>query len=730
MTNNSVKIKILLLLSIFLCSHSACEAKKDQYPFQDTTLSLEKRVDDLISRLTLEEKVSQMQNHSMAIDHLGIPEYNWWNECLHGVGRSGHKVTVFPQAIALAATFDKEAIFKVGDITSTEARAIYNQSFINGKKGQQYQGLTFWTPNINIFRDPRWGRGQETYGEDPYLTSVIGKEMVWGLQGGDSLYLKVSACAKHFAVHSGPEKGRHSFNTSVSDYDLWDTYLPAFKELVVNAKVSSVMCAYNRFDDEPCCGNSRLMTDILRNQWKFKGYVTSDCGAIDDFYTHHKTHSDAASASADAVLNGTDLDCGEHAYKALVDAVKKGLIDESAINNSIRRLFMTRFRLGMFDPVEASPYAKIKFDTLECDEHKKHALKMATESIVLLKNKGHLLPLSSKIKKIAVVGPNANDDKVQLGNYNGFPSKIITPLKGIKAFTGIEVVYAKATGHTSSSAENIKAALEIIKDADLVIYVGGITPRLEGEEGDAGRENVEGFKGGDRTSIALPKVQTDFMKQIKAKGLPLVFICMSGSAIGFEWEAANADAILQAWYGGQSSGEAIADILFGKYNPSGHLPLTFYKKDKDLPDYFDYAMTNRTYRYFNGEPLYPFGYGLSYTTFSYQWTSKPKTEYSQNDEISCSMLVKNTGNMEGEEVIQTYIQYPEGKGYPLKELKSFEKITLASGKKRNIEISIPVNSFAKWSDTQKKLIIPKGIYKIWMGSHSEDKKIISSFRIQ
>jgi len=720
---------LIVLLGVIVFSFYSCEEEKYKFPFQNSKLSLEERVEDLVGRLTLEQKVSQMQNYSVAIDSLEIPEYNWWNECLHGVGRSGHKVTVFPQAIALAASFDKEAMHKMGVITSTEARAIYNESFRNGQAGKQYQGLTFWTPNVNIFRDPRWGRGQETYGEDPYLTSVMGKEIVRGLQGEDTLYLKTSACAKHFAVHSGPEIGRHSFNSTATDYDLWDTYLPAFQYLVTDAKVSSVMCAYNRLDGEPCCGNNRLMLELLRKEWKFTGYVTSDCGAIDDFHMQHKTHPNAAASSADAVKHGTDLDCGDKSYKFLVEAVKNGLIDEKTIDQSVKRLFMIRFRLGMFDKPESSPYHNIGFDTLECNEHKTHALKMARESMVLLKNKNQLLPLSKKVKKIAVLGPNADDEKVQLGNYNGVPSEIITPLKGIRSAVDAEIIYAKATDHTTSTKEETDEAMKAIEGADLVVFVGGITPRLEGEEGDASKEQYAGFYGGDRTTIALPKVQTDMMKKIKAKGLPLIFVNVSGSAIGFEWEANNADAILQAWYGGQSAGTAIADILFGNYNPVGRLPVTFYKNDKDLPDYHDYSMVNRTYKYFNRELLYPFGYGLNYTSFAYGWHNMPEKYYTNNEKIECSVWIKNTGCTLGDEIAQVYVQYPKGQGLPLKELKYFEKINTIPGQEVGIHISLPVKSLEKWDDKEQKMTVPKGNYEVWVGSHSEDKRVLSSFLI-
>lgn len=501
-----------------------------EYPFRNPDLPISDRVQDLISRLTLEEKAAQMQNLTPAIERLGIPAYNWWNECLHGVGRSWDKVTVFPQAIAMAATFDPEALRQMGSITSTEARAIYNEANRTGKGGIQYKGLTFWTPNINIFRDPRWGRGQETYGEDPYLTGLLGKAIVEGLQGDDPVLLKTSACAKHYAVHSGPEPSRHVFNADVSDYDLWDTYLPAFRDLIVDGNVSAVMGAYNRFRGQPCCASDLLMQEILRGEWEFTGYVTSDCGAIDDFFKNHKTHPDGASAAADAVIHTTDLDCGE-IFAYLPEAVERGLISEAVIDESLARLLTIRFRLGAFDPQERDPYATLPYSVLEADSHKAHALKMAHESMVLLKNNG-LLPLRHNLRRIAVLGPNADSPEVQLGNYNGFPSEIVTPLKGIRAKTGAEIVYLRASDYTTpeAGADEIRKAVE---GADLVIYVGGISPRLEGEEGDAGREKLDGFLGGDRTGIMLPKVQTQVMQVVKQIGIPLVFVSMSGSAVAF-----------------------------------------------------------------------------------------------------------------------------------------------------------------------------------------------------
>lgn len=810
----------ILLISV---SSNAQESTK-KYLFEDTKLSFEERVNDLVSRLTLEEKVSQMLNTSPAIPRLGIPAYNWWNETLHGVARTPFKVTVFPQAIAMAATFDKNSLFKMADFSAMEGRAIYNKAVALGRTEEKYLGLTYWTPNINIFRDPRWGRGQETYGEDPYLTAMLGDSFVKGLQGDDPKYLKAAACAKHYAVHSGPEPLRHTFDTDVSAYDLWDTYLPAFQKLVVDSKVAGVMCAYNAFRTQPCCANDELMTDILRKQWNFKGYVTSDCWAIDDFFKNHKTHPDAESASADAVFHGTDIDCGTDAYKALVQAVKDDKITESQIDVSVRRLYMIRFQLGMFDPVSMVKYAQTPDSVLENDEHKAHALKMAQQSMVLLRNENKTLPLNKKLKKIVVLGPNADNPIAILGNYNGIPSQLSTVLQGIKDKVGknTEVVYEKAINFTNDTllaytnvksqysfegkpgfkaeyfnnkdlsgkpeavrteAEldnfwqegekvigginaknfsaryttnftaatdgsitfeltaddgyrflvndkqvidgwkknrwggktyqlqtkkntvynlvveywqgdgkaNIKlgagnfartdfnALLNRTKDADAFVFVGGISPQLEGEEM---KVPYPGFNGGDRTSILLPKVQTELMKSLSASGKPVVFVMMTGSAIAIPWEAEHVPAIVNAWYGGQAAGTAVADILFGDYNPAGRLPITFYKSDSDLPPFIDYTMENRTYRYFKGQPLYGFGYGLSYTTFNYDQMNVPETS-PKGKEVPVSVRVTNTGKMAGEEVVQLYITNPDKSiKTALKSLKGFSRISLKPGESK------------------------------------------------
>jgi beta-glucosidase len=702
------------------------------YPFLDTALSPSDRAKDIVSRLTLEEKVPQMLNKAPAIDRLGIPAYDWWNECLHGVARTPeYKVTVYPQAIGMAAGWDVEAMKLMGDYTSTEGRAIYNTASAKGDR-RIYRGLTYWTPNINIFRDPRWGRGQETYGEDPYLTASIGKNFVAGLQGSDKTMLKAAACAKHYAVHSGPESSRHVFDATASAYDLWDTYLPAFKELVVDASVAGVMCAYNAFESQPCCGSDKLMIDILRKDWGFTGYVTSDCGAIDDFYRNHKTHPDAAAAAADAVIHGTDVDCGQSTYKALVKAVADGIIREEQIDISLRRLFEIRYRLGVLDPAGLQPYSNIDSTYLEAKEHKALALKMAKQSVVLLKNDG-LLPLKKNgVKKIAVVGPNADNTTVQLGNYNGFPTRIISLLDGLKDKfpTGVNIVYEKGCDYVvqPDTLPAISATVEKVKDADVIIFAGGISPRLEGEEM---RVNVPGFTGGDRTSILLPQLQTDMMKALKATGKPVIFVMMTGSAIATPWESANVNAILNAWYGGESIGTALADILFGDYNPSGHLPLTFYADDADLPDFNEYDMAGRTYKYFKGKPLYPFGFGLSYTRFAYEWTKKPAKEYKSGDIIQCEVKVRNTGSVDGDAVPQIYIKYPgASRQLPLKELRAFERTAISKGGTYTMKVSIPVERLAKWDDSKAALSVPAGVYSIYAGADSGDEATSATFTIK
>ena len=705
-------IKLLVLTFLFSINLFA-----EEYPFLDANLSVDKRVSDLVSRLTLEEKVGQMLNDAPAIKRLGIPSYNWWNECLHGIGRTEYKVTVFPQAIGMAASWNTVLLGEVADAISEEGRAIYNDASSKGNYAI-YHGLTYWTPNINIFRDPRWGRGQETYGEDPYLTGTMGKAFVKGIQGDDPNYLKAAACAKHYAVHSGPENTRHTFNTFVTDYDLWDTYLPAFRDLVVDAHVAGVMCAYNAFSGEPCCGSNLLMRQILRDNWGFTGYVTSDCGAIDDFYRHHKTHPDASYAAADAVFHGTDLDCGKDAYKALVEAVNKGLISEEQLNVSLKRLFTIRFRLGLFDPVDHVKYSKIPLSVLESPRHKELASRMTRESMVLLKNESNILPLGKKMKKVAVIGPNADNEVAVLGNYNGFPTEIVTPYKAIKRkLKNADVVYEKGVDYVipaDNHREDIASLVERMKKMDVVVFVGGISPEIEGEEMPV---KIEGFTGGDRTSIKLPRVQTELMQALHAENIPVVFVMMTGSAISTEWESAHIPAILNAWYGGQDAGNAIADILFGDYNPSGRLPVTFYKKDDDLPAFNSYEMNKRTYRYFDEEVLYPFGYGLSYTSFDYNpiWVN---ARVDSKSVAEVEVEVKNTGKTDGDEVVQLYISHPDyGGRKPLYALKAFRKIHIGKGETKILKFELTPKELGIIDADGSLKVIP-GKRKIILGGSS------------
>lgn len=682
-------------------------------PYKNSQLPIDVRVNDLVSRMTLKEKVSLMMYNAPQIDRLEIPAYNWWNECLHGIARSEEKTTVFPQPIGLAATFNPKELQKSAEMISDEGRAVYNLSVKKGNTAKRYTGLTFWTPNINIFRDPRWGRGHETYGEDPLLTAEMGIAMTKGLQGNDPNYLKLSACAKHFAVHSGPEPLRHEFNAAADEHDLYDTYLPAFYRLIKEANVSGVMCAYNSFKGQPCCGSNLFLRKILLHDWKFNGYITSDCWAISDFIYGHKTHKDSISASSDAVLHGTDLECG-NVYRSLTEAVEAGMITEDQIDISLKKLLKIQFRLGMFDPQDKVPYSKIGAEVLESKPHQQQALKMARQSMVLLKNEKQLLPLSSKIKKIALLGPNANNGTTQLGNYNGIPSKNTTLLDALRAEKGIEVVYDSISDFiTLHPGIDLQHYAEKYKDVDLIIYAGGISALLEGEEGDTG--NVEGFYGGDRTTINLPAVQTQVMQMLQKSGKPMIFICMSGSAIAFNWESQHIPAIIQAWYGGQATGTALADILFGRYNPSGKLPITFYRSDSDLPAIEDYSMKNRTYRYFNGDVLYPFGYGLSFTKFKFKKLNVPQ-EVQIGDTISISTEVVNMGKSAGEEVVQLYLSHkdiaPEA---PNSQLVGFQKIMLQPGERKIVHFKLSPRNLAYVDETGGVNTMP-GKIKVYIGN--------------
>ena len=852
-----------------------CKAQNYEYPFQNPKLSFEKRADNLLSLLTPEEKIGLMMNGSVSVDRLDIPAYNWWNEACHGICYDD--VTVFPQVIALGATFDAPQQLEIYTAVSDEARAVWNttdhhQLGVKQPNGSiWHQGLSFWCPNVNIFRDPRWGRGQETPGEDPYLNAVMGTQTVKGMQGNDSKYLKLHSCAKHYAVHSGPEPLRHQFDVSVSGRDLWETYLPAFKSLVQEGNVQEVMCAYHRYEGDPCCASDRLLQDILRNKWGYKGLVVTDCGAIGDFFNarQHGTHKDAASASADAVLSGADIECGT-SYRALTQAIEQGLITEADIDVNVKRILKARFELGMFDPAENLPWANLGLDDLSSPAHTALASKAAHEAIVLLKNQNNLLPIK-KDMKIAVVGPNADDARVILGNYNGYPSAANTKtiLDGIReAAPNAEIIYekgcdlnaasltthyvsqinggkglhaeyyntldwtgnvvarvdydeplslnttspalahedcpwadgvnmtgfsAKYTGsftadYTGDMIYNVRGSsrytfklngntiaesqghgggrggfggfggfgrggapattfkvekgktyeisielvqpearsasfsfdiysrgpvdfakvVEKVSKADVIIMVSGISSDIEGE-------------GHDRSSIELPEVQQQLLAELDATGKPIVLVNVSGSAIGFGNVESKYDALIQAWYGGQATGQAVADVLFGNYNPAGRLPVTFYASTDQLPDFQDYSMNNRTYRYFKGEPLYAFGYGLSYTTFSY---GDAKTAGKAKN-MTLTVPVTNTGKMDGDEVIQVYVKSLDDADAPIKSLAGFARENIPAGQTKTVKVELSKDAFCFYDEATDGLKFRPGRYRILYGGSSLDKDLKS-----
>ncbi len=699
---------------LFACNQQT-EKKDWDYPFQNPALSVDKRIDDLIGRLTLEEKASLMLYNSPAIEHLGIPAYNWWNECLHGVARAG-EATVFPQAIGLAATFDDELIFRVADAISDEARAKHHLAVKKGNRSQ-YSGLSFWTPNINIFRDPRWGRGQETYGEDPYLTSLIGVAFVKGLQGNDPKYLKASACAKHYVVHSGPEILRHRFNALPSERDFRETYLPGF-EALVKAGVESVMCAYNRTYDKPCCGSSYLLDTILKKEWGFTGHIVSDCWALDDIWARHKLVTDKVQATAMAAKAGVNLNCG-YLYKYLPAAVDSGLIDESLVEKDLKPLLRTRFKLGLFDPEEMVPFSKIPADVVDSDIHRKLALETATKAVVLLKNRNNILPINpDTLSTMLVVGPTAADITTLFGNYNGFSKKMVTILEGIIGRAGIGTTVEYNQGFMFHN-DTIMTGFWQANRADATVVCIGINSLFEGEQGDA----MLNPDGGDRMKIELPANQIEYVKKMRKKinDKPLIVVVTGGSAIALGEVADLADAILFAWYPGEEGGNAVADIIFGNVSPSGRLPVTFYKSTDDLPLFEDYNMDGRTYKYFNGEPLYPFGYGLSYSDFSYTKIASDRKRYSNEDTIVIVVSAKNTGNMDGEEVIQIYARKATpGKDDPIKVLVGFKRLFLKKGESGKVELKIPVKTFARWDIEKQKYLVRPGKYFISAGKNSAE----------
>ena len=827
------------------------------FPYQNSQLSAQERAKDLCSRLTLEEKAMLMLDESPAIPRLGIKKFFWWSEALHGAANMGN-VTVFPEPVAMASSFNPGLLYKCFDIASTEFRAQYNHRLYDlGGEDMKMRSLSVWTPNVNIFRDPRWGRGQETYGEDPYLTSIMGDQVVRGLQGPeDSKYRKLWACAKHYAVHSGPEYTRHTANlTKVPVRDFWETYMPAFKKLVQDSKVREVMCAYQRLDDDPCCGSNRLLQTILRDEWGFQYLVVSDCGAVSDFYTSHKSSSSPVTASAKATLAGTDVECGYgYAYRSIPEAVRRGLITEAEVDKHVIRLLEGRFDLGEMDDPSLVEWSKIPYSAMSTKASANISLDMARQTIVLLQNKGNVLPLKKNAERIAIIGPNAFNEPMMWGNYNGTPNHTITILDGVKAkqkkllylpgcdltndkvmeshlatdcafggkkglkgtfwnnttmegkpftteyyikpvnvttagmhvfapnlpiedfsakyettFTAKEageyVLNVESTGHfeiyvngerkamhhiwratptrtvlnaekgqqfqievrfqtvkTWGASMKIDVAKELpidyqqtiaqLNGIDKVIFCGGIAPSLEGEEMPV---NIEGFKGGDRTSIELPKVQREFLKALKAAGKTVIYVNCSGSAIALEPETESCDAIVQAWYAGQEGGTAVADVLFGDVNPSGKLPVTFYKNDSQLPDYEDYSMKGRTYRYFN-DPLFAFGYGLSYTTFEIG-------EATMQGRESITIPVTNTGKQDGTEVVQVYIRNTADAEGPLKSLRGFARVDVKAGQTATATIQFDKQSFEFWDAETNTMRTKPGTYEIFYGNSSQDKDL-------
>jgi len=854
-----MKMCFLFIVCIFFTYNSWGQ----QYSFQNPNLSSEERAKDLISRLSLKEKSTLMCDISEAIPRLGIKKFNWWSEALHGIAQS-NGVTVFPEPIGMAASFDDKLVYKVFNAVSDEFRAKYNDAQRKGQENRQYLSLSVWTPNVNIFRDPRWGRGQETYGEDPYLTSRMGISVVNGLQGPtNAKYKKLLACAKHFAVHSGPEWSRHTLNlNNVDPRDLWETYLPAFKSLVQQADVREVMCAYQRLDDEPCCGSTRLLQKILRDDWGFKYLVVSDCGAIADFYNNHKVSSDETHAAAKGLIAGTDVECGfGYAFGKLPQAIEKGLITEDEINKHLMRVLVGRFDLGEMDNDSLVPWSKILMSVVNSEEHQKLALKMAQESMTLLQNRNDILPLSKSVKKIAVIGPNADDKPMMWGNYNGYPANTITVLDGIKAklhtnklvydkgcdltedmitesligecsfegklgikaiywnnrefkgdavandqiinpiqlttagqhqfssgvnlkgFTAkyktvykasksealvfrleyigkcrlivngdtllnkdcyqsvpsripfkvekgkeynIEIVFAEAFDWADASLKfnlgrevpvNYNKQIAKLKGIDVVVFVGGISPKLEGEEMPI---NIPGFKGGDRTNIELPISQRKYLQALKKAGKKVIFVNCSGSAIALMPETESCDAILQAWYGGQSGGQAVADVLFGDYNPSGKLPITFYKNSDQLKDFEDYSMKGRTYRFMN-DALFPFGYGLSYTTFKIGEARFSKTAIGIDGSIQLTVPVTNAGKHDGVEIVQVYVRKVNDIEGPLKTLRGFKRVKIPVGKTLQVSVELPSSSFEFFDWAQRKMMVTPGEYEVYYGNSSDVK---------
>lgn len=690
--------------------------------YLNTDLPLDERVDDLVGRLTLEEKVHQMMNSTPAIPRLNIPAYDWWNESLHGVARSG-VATVFPQAIALGATFDEDLVHRIATAISDEARAMYNIASSRGYR-RRYEGLTFWTPNVNIFRDPRWGRGQETYGEDPYLTSRLGVAFVKGLQGENSEYLKTAACAKHFAVHSGPEKLRHEFNAVASDKDMFETYLPAFEALVKEADVEAVMCAYNATNGEPCCAHNFLLNELLRDKWNFDGHILSDCGALVDFYSDegHKVVGNKTEAAALAVKHGVNLNCGS-TYEALEDAVKQGLVDEKIIDNTLKTLLKTRFRLGLFDPPEMNPYNDISPDVINSQEHRQLAKEAALKSTVLLKNNG-VLPLRNDLSKYYVLGPNAASIDALLGNYYGVNPDMVTVLEGLAASIKPEsqLQYEQAFLLDRKNVNPIDWTSGSAKASDVTFIVMGLTSLLEGEEG----ASIASPYFGDRIDYNLPQGQIDYLEKLRAgNDKPIIAIVTGGCPMNLAEVQELADAVLLTWYPGEEGGSAVADIIFGKTSPSGRLPITFPKSLDQLPAYEDYSMQGRTYRFMEEDPLYPFGYGLSYTDFGYSDLKLSSETMKKKGKVDMSVKVTNNGDFESDEVVQLYVSYDGEADFeaPLYSLKGIKRLHLEPGTSEEVVFTITPEMLQLVNEDGEK-VLEKGNYNIYVGGSSPGSRSI------
>ncbi|WP_298739274.1 glycoside hydrolase family 3 N-terminal domain-containing protein [uncultured Chitinophaga sp.] len=709
-------------LLLILCMSTGAFAQQS-YLFKNVNEPVEARVKNLLQTLTLAEKISMLGYRSPAVDRLQIPSYNWWNEGLHGVARAG-EATVYPQAIGMSATFNTALVREVANTIATEARAKYNLAIAMNRR-LWYMGLNFWTPNINLFRDPRWGRGQETYGEDPFLTAVMGTAFIKGLQGDDPAHLKTAACAKHFAVHSGPEADRHTFDAIVDEKDLRETYLYAFKHLA-DAGVESMMCAYNRLNGEPCCTGKTLLQTILRDEWKFKGQMVTDCGALDDIYLRHKAIPSKTETAAAAVKAGVNLECGSILQDDVKKAIDQGLLTEKEVDSVLSYSLRTQMKLGLFDEGGLAPYNRYGADSVHNDYHIELARKAAQQSMVLLKNNG-VLPLpKDKYSSIMVLGTNAAAVDPLVANYHGINGKLVTFAEGIAEAAGPATAVQYDLGCDYKDTVHF-GGIWAAENSDLTIAVIGLSPVLEGEEGDA----FLSASGGDKATLSLPASQLAFMKKLRAAHKkPIIAVVTAGSAVDIAAIAPYADAIILAWYPGEQGGRALADIVFGDVSPSGRLPLTFYRSLSDLPDYKDYSVKGRTYRYFKGAVAYPFGFGLSYTSFDYTWSEAPQKAYALKDTIRVSVNVKNTGAYDGDEVVQAYIQYPNLERMPLKELKAFARVSVNKGGEATVTLSIPVSDLQKWDLGAHNWKLYKGQYTLNIGRSSDDFVLKQGFNVK